>query len=318
MSLKQTVYFMTLAGGLAGLLTWLLQAFISDRVEFETQWIQVAIDTVLMGALIGGFTIGFADKWTAERLVLRWILVGIGLGMLAGLISGLLYIPVQAALIRGSEGGSALLGRSIIWLVAGGLIGFVTGMRWFSVNPNRAIHAMLGGLIGGGLGGLIFSLIAAVDEFFSALSFILTGMGITLGVTLAPVLLRNGVLQFINSGDPRAQSKRRGYEWIIQEGDRQVLGSREEDATKTIYRRDVHIHIPDALISPKHAVFHARNKRFFVELHPDNVGSHGQPSLPLQVRNSNVAQRRELKDGDDVIVGRTLLRFYTRKKAARA
>ena len=316
MNLKQTAYFMTLVGGLAGLLTWAVVVWLADLLRFEEDqaWIIVTINTMLMGALIGGLTVGFADKWAGE-VVARWVLLGILFGVAAGFLSGLLCIPVLDNLIEGNPGSlTDFLGRSLSWLIAGGLIGLVIGLRWFGVNKNRAVHALLGGMIGGFLGGVLFTLVGSINVFFQALAFVLTGMGITLGVTLAPMLLRNGVLQFINSGDPRAQSKRAGHEWILQEGDRQVLGSHEEDSERTFFRRAVQIHIPDAMIFPRHAVLSVENGRFFVEQHPENQGAAGQPMAPLLVRSVNVVDRRELRNDDDLVVGRTLLRFSTRKR----
>ncbi len=318
MSLKQTVYFMAIVGGIAGLASWLVQAWLSDYFQFtqENQWVLVLIYTVLMGALIGGMTVGFADRWTSDRVMPRWIFFGVLLGILAGVLSGLIYIPIQTNIIQGGGGTlKNLFGRVLAWLFAGGFIGFVVGLRWFGVNRLRAVHAMIGGMVGGGAGALVFSL-AGADEFFQALAFVLTGIGITLGVTLAPVLLRDGVLQFISSGDPRAQNKYASprQEWVLQQGDHYVMGSQGAGATMTMYSRDVQIYIPDASVSARHALLYERGKRFFIQLHPDNVGPGGQALAPLLVGNVSVTGPQELRNGDNILVGRTLLLYSTRKK----
>jgi pSer/pThr/pTyr-binding forkhead associated (FHA) protein len=146
----------------------------------------------------------------------------------------------------------------------------------------------------------------------------ISGMGITLGVTLAPVLMRDGVLLFISSADPRAQNKYGSprQEWMIQEGDRLVIGSQTTSSTMTMYAQDVQVYIPDAMVSPRHALLFAKNKRFFVQLHPENVGPHGQPLEPLQIGDMNVVGTRELHNGDELVVGQTLLRFSTKRKQA--
>lgn len=320
MNLKQTVYFMSLVGGLAGLCCWALQAWLSDLAFFqftqENQWRLVTIYTTLLGAWIGGMTVGFADRWTGDRVVFRWVFLGIVLGVVAGLISGVLYYVLVSNLIQTNpQGAVGLLGRILTWLIAGGLIGFITGLRWFGVNKLRAVHALMGGMVGGALGGIIFSL-AGSNEFSQALAFVLTGMGITLGVTLAPVLLRDGLLQFISSGDPRAQNKYGSprQEWVLQDGDHYVLGSQGADATMTMYSRDVQIYIPDAMVAPRHAILFCRGKRFYIQQHPDNRGPQGQPVAALQVGNTSVIGTHELHDGDDLVLGQTLLRFLTRKK----
>jgi hypothetical protein len=143
-------------------------------------------------------------------------------------------------------------------------------------------------------------------------------MGITLGVTLAPVLLRDGVLRFISSADPRAQNKYGSpqQEWVIQEGDRFVIGSQGSDKNMTLYARAVDIYIPDAMIAKRHAMLFAKSKRFYIQQHPENVGPQGQPLSPLQVNNVNVTSTTELRDGAEIILGQTLLQFASRKQSA--
>jgi hypothetical protein len=70
------------------------------------------------------------------------------------------------------------------------------------------------------------------------------------------------------------------------------------------------------MVGPKHAVLFAKNKRFYLQLHPDNAGPLGQPIEPLQLGNDNVTGTKEVRDGDEIIVGQTLLRFSTRRKQA--
>jgi len=317
-NLKQTVYFMALVGALAGFACWNIQVWLSDFLTGgqERIWLGVAISATLMGAFIGGMTVAFADHWTSERVVPTWVIAGIVLGAVAGLLTGLVYIPLQNQLVRPAETQAAsFVGSVLPWLIAGGLIGLVTGLRWAGANPLRAVHALLGGLLGGTLSGLLVTVLPK-HEFLQALSYMLTGTGITLGVTLAPVLLSDGILQFISSGDPRAQNKYGSprQEWVIQEGDRLVIGSQTTSSTMTMYAQDVQVYIPDAMVGPMHAILFAKKKRFFVQLHPDNAGPHGQPLEPLQVGDVNIVGTRELHNGDELVVGQTLLRFMTKRK----
>jgi len=314
MSLKQTVYFMALVGAIAGLICWAVQSWLGDLVRFSQTQFTILV-TALMGALISGMTVGFADKWTADRVVAKWVAVGVVLGALAGTVGGLLYLPILTGIMQsGTSGLGAVLGRPMTWLIAGGLIGLVTGLRWFGINRLRSVHALLGGLVGGGLGGLLFTYLGS-NEFFQALAFMLSGMGITLGVTLAPVLLRNGVLQFISSADPRAQNKYGSpqQEWVVQDGDRFVIGNLGSERNMTVYARAVDVYIPDAMMASRHAVLFANRKRFYIQQHGDNIGPQGQPLSPLQVNNVNVTSTRELHDGDEIVLGQTLLRFVSRK-----
>ena len=313
MNLKQTVYFMSLVGALAGLVCWVLVAFLSDVISLPT-WGSVMIYAAIMGALISGLTVAFADKWTSEKVVPNWVAVGALLGLIAGVLTGGLYLLAGARL---SAATSPKVVTITIWLLAGGLIGVATGLRWASVNALRAFHSFIGGLFGGGLGGLVFAQLGE-QPFAQAFAYMLIGSGITLGVTLAPVLLSDGVLQFISSGDPRAQNKYGSprQEWVVQDGDNLVIGSQSAGMTATVYAQDVHIYVPDAMVGPRHAVLFAKNKRFYIQLHPDNAGPLGQPLEPLQLGNDNIVGTREVRDGDEIIVGQTLLRFSTRRKQA--
>lgn len=317
MNLNQTVYFMSLVGGVAGLCSWVLTTLLSDMTFAAGSPLLVqALNTTILGALLGAFTVGFADRWTADRLVARWLVTGTLLGAAAGLLTGFAAVPIQRLLLAQPALTLSALPRIAIWVIAGGLIGLVTGLRWVSVNPFRAVHAMIGGLAGGALGGVVYATLASIDDFFAALAYVLLGMGITLGVTLAPVLLREGILQFISSGDARAQNKYASprQEWVIQKGDRFVIGSQGADMSMSMYSRDVQIYIPDAMVAPRHALLYEQRKRFFIQQHPDNVGPQGQPEAPLQLGRMNVVGTRELRDGDELIVGQTLLTFRTKKK----
>lgn len=320
MNLKQTVYFMALVGAIAGLACWTTQIWLSDylRGNESRNWIFVGLSATLMGAFIGGMTVGFADYWTSDKVVATWVMMGVLLGAIAGVLSGLAYIPIENRIIRPNAGQTAaVVGRGLVWLLAGGLIGLVTGLRWVTANPIRAIHSLLGGLFGGALGGLVVT-IGPNQEFFQALAYMLTGTGITLGVTLAPVLLSDGVLVFVSSGDPRAQNKYGSprQEWVVQDGDRLVIGSQSAEMTSTMYTQDVQIYIPDAMVGPRHAILFAKKKRFFIQLHSENTGPQGQPLEPLQVGETNVVGTRELRNGDELVVGQTLLRFTTKRKQA--
>jgi hypothetical protein len=321
MSLKQTVYFMTLVGALAGLCCWFLQASIADFLVGQGQGLQNIIAATLMGALITSLTVGFADRWTSDRVVPRWIVAGLLLGAAAGFISGLLYLPIMNALGQDTASGvGRMLGGPLNWLIAGSLIGLVTGLRWFGINRLRSLHALLGGLTGGALGGVVYTFLGGSDQAFEAIGFMLTGMGITCGVTLAPVLLRDGVLQFISSADPRAQNKYGSpqQEWVVQDGDRFTIGSQGSERNMTMYGRPVDIYIPDAMIAKRHAVLFGRAKMFYIQQHPENIGPQGQPLSPLQVNNLNVASTRELRAGDEIIMGQTILKFTSKRQAPAA
>jgi hypothetical protein len=122
---------------------WTTQIWLSDYLRGiqEQNWIFVTISATLMGAFIGGMTVGFADHWTSDKVVPTWVMMGVFLGAVAGVLSGLAYIPLETRVIRPNPGKTAaIIGRGLVWLIAGGLIGLVTGLRWVGANSYRTSH----------------------------------------------------------------------------------------------------------------------------------------------------------------------------------
>jgi hypothetical protein len=315
MSLRQTIYFMTLVGGLAGLLCWSVVVWIS--------WMPDLVSATVLGVLIGGLTVMFSDRWSGEQVVARWVVCGVVIGFLAGVLSGGLQSWIGSGLIQEKR-----LAVILAWTVTGTLIGFGTGLRWISINKVRVLHALGGGMFGGLLGGIVFASWTLLPQLSGgpwladlvrATGLITTGIGITCGVTVAPVLLRDGVLRFISSGDARAQNKygRNNMEWALHDGDSYLAGSLGADATVTLYGHEVQIYIPDQMVNNRHAVIRGQRGHFFIEQHPENRGPQGQPLYPLQLRGQDILMRQELRNGDDVVIGQTLLRFETRKTQVR-
>ncbi len=312
MSLYQTLYFMSLVGGMSGLFSWgivrLLEAALTSQAG---TWVSDVIATTVLGALIGGLTVAFSDRYSGNRVMPRWIVSGTLIGLFAGAIAGFADIPITNRL----SATSPLAARLISWMLAGSLIGLGLGLRWIHVNRMRAAHAYVGGLFGGLLGGSIFAVIGSrVPDLSQAIGFIVVGIGICFGVTFAPILLRDGLLQFISSGDPRAQMKfgHSKKEWELQQGDTYTIGSRSQDSGLTKYRPDIEIFIPDAAIASCHAILFGKDGRFYVARHPEAGGQAGLARYVLRVRGRTVTSSQELFNADDVLIGRTALKFVTR------
>jgi MFS family permease len=314
MSLYQTLYYMSLVGGTAGLLSWGITALIAAMLPNQTEtWVSDLLAVIILGGFIGGLTVGFSDRWSGNRVMPRWIVSGTLIGIIAGVAAGLLQIPIT----NNVAAQAPVLNRLIAWMLAGSLIGLGLGLRWVHVNRLRAVHAYAGGLIGGALGGLIFAgLGSKIPDLSQALGFVFIGVGICFGITLAPILLRDGVLQFVSSGDARAQSKfgRTHKEWELQQGDTYVIGSQSQDFSKTRYRPDVEIFIPDTAIAPRHAILFGKEGRFYLARHQDTVGQAALARFVTRVKGKSMVGSQELRDNDDIQVGRTALRFAAKKK----
>ena len=313
MSLYQTLYFMSLAGGFAGLLSWALKALLSATILSNRPALADLTAAALLGLIIGLLTVAFSDKWSGNRVVGRYVLAGGAIGLVAGLLGGLAMIPITENL--GPQ--APFLARLLSWMLVGSLIGLGLGLRWVMANKMRVVHACLGGLVGGAVGGSLFHILGSrIPDLTQALGFVLVGVGICFGVTLAPILLRDGLLKFVSSGDARAQAKfgRSGKEWEIRQGDTLLIGSQPLDLNKTAFAVGVQVFILDAAIAPRHAILFGKEGRFYIARHPDINNPQGLARYVLRVRGRTVTTSQELRAGDDILVGRTAIKFMTRKE----
>ena len=313
MSLYQTLYYMALAGGMAGLFSWGITALLSGTLlATRENWVADLVAASTLGLFIGALTVAFSDKWSGSRVVPRYVAAGAGIGLVAGILSGLAMIPVTNALGEAQP----FLARLLAWMLAGGLIGLGLGLRWVMANKMRVVHACIGGLIGGAVGGALFHVLGSrVPDLTQALGFVVIGVGICFGVTLAPILLRDGILKFVSSGDARAQAKfgRSGKEWEIQQGDSYQMGSESRDLSKTTFSVGVQVFIPDAAIAPLHAIVFGQEGRFYVARHRDVNNQAGLARFVLRVRGKTVTTSQELRDGDDILIGRTAIKFISKR-----
>lgn len=314
MSLYQTLYYMSLAGGIAGLLSWGLTALAAATLlANRPAYLSDIVASSVLGLMIGLLTVGFSDKWSGNRVVGRYIAAGGAIGLVAGLAGGLLMIPITKNLSETLP----FLARLLSWTLAGSFIGLGLGLRWVMANKMRVVHACLGGLVGGMVGGALFHVLGSrIPDLTQALGFVLIGVGICFGVTLAPILLRDGLLKFVSSGDGRAQAKfgRSGKEWELRQGDTFLVGAESLDMNKTAFAVGVQVFIPDAAIAPKHAIVFGKEGRFYVARHPDINNPAGLARYVLRVRGRTVTTSQELRAGDDVLIGRTAIKFLTKKE----
>jgi hypothetical protein len=315
MNLSQSLYFMSLTGGTAGLLAWTAQALVILLVPASLPaWPATVMAVALLGGFIGGFTVAFDEKWAGNRLQARWVAMGSLIGLCAGILSGAVHLPLRSALP-----GALPLGTVLGWMMSGALIGAGLGARWISVNRARLAHGMIGGMCGGLLGGLVFGTLSRwLPGTSQAVAFVLTGAGISFGIAFAPVLLRDAILRFVNSGDPRASNKLGKKEWAIQEGDSYVLGSQGADLSKSAYGREIDIYLPDGSVAPRHARIYGRDGRFYLTRHPDLMSEAGLRRFVLKAQSRSITYPFELRDQTLIVLGRTTLMFVAKHSARRA
>lgn len=270
-SLKQTVYYMSLVGGIAGLACWFtLSLIVLAWSEANTDWVNYS----LLGAFVGALTVGFSDHWLGDRMVARFVLVGGVAGMLAGLLAGLIAWPISSNLSQENSWLARALARALGWMIAGALIGLAISFRWYSVNKTRVLHGLMGGLFGGLLGGITYWSLSQFQfiggSAAQALGLVLTGLGIACAISLAPILTREGILEFASSGDPQVLQKF-GHErkqWELHDGGKYVIGSLGVSHSQTFFSPEVQIYVPDQLVAQRHAILLSKKGHYYLEPHP--------------------------------------------------
>jgi hypothetical protein len=313
MTSRMRIYYTCLVGALAGLVCWGIVVILTNYGLFPGIGdYQDFLNMTLLGGAIGGLVVGFSDYWAEGSVLPGWVASGVVVGLFVGLLGAFFMVGIAPLL----PDGMGIWRRVLPWALAGELIGFGVGMRWFAINRHTPLLATLGGMIGAALGGLIFTAFSSSGSsgFVQATAFVLTGVGITTGITLAPQLFSMGVIQFVSSTDPKAYSKARGHEWSLQEGDKLLIGSLSGQNTNTMMRREVELFLSDSLVAARHAYIFAQNGSFFIQNHDDNVAEGGMPHQPLSIWDQPVVGIQRLKDGDMITVGMTMLRFHTKKR----
>lgn len=277
-SFNQTAYFTALIGSVAGLLCWLFNSLIyMANMAYEPETYADLYIFALLGAFIGGLSVYYTDL-TGGGVVPRYVLLGVICGAAGGAMGGFLASFANVTLLDSSGKEELPLWLSILigvigWMVGGALIGAGVSLRWLQTNKGRFLYGLLGGMAGGLLGGALYQSLTALlpGSWTQALALMITGAGITLGLSYAPILLRQGVLEFITSHDQAVISKyaRQRKQWEIHEGTKYIVGSMTASNTMTIFSPELSIYIPDQQVAERHAILTARDRRHFIEPHPE-------------------------------------------------
>jgi hypothetical protein len=314
MGFLRLLYFSALSGALAGLVAWGANALISATVEMASvDWTADGILVLLFALFLTPFLFAQMDRFSGRPF--RWAAVGIGL--LIALVTAAVIILLLWFLRGNVAAESSILYRLVGWALAGSILGAGVGSRWIQSNRMRILHTYTGGLGGGLLGGLLFTGLGSHQpELCQAAGLMLTGAGIGFGAGLAPLLIQDGALQFISSADARAQSKygRAHKFWELQHDDTYVIGSLATSQSETRFQPGAEIFIPDSAMAPRHAVIYSKEGRFYIARHPDAGGAEGIAKHVLRVRGKTVTASQELAEADDILIGRTALRFTAKRQ----
>ncbi len=316
MSVYRGLYFATLAGACGGVAAWATALLISVALH-ATQlfWLPDAVQLLCFGLTVGVAIYLQLDR--AQLGKLRWSSVGFGLlfGGLGAVVAAALAIALQ----RSVAPSSPILFRLAVWTICFSLISFALGLRWAKSNRPRVLHTYVGGLVGGLLGGLFFVFFAPhLTAGTSLCGLILAGAGTSFGAGIAPVLIKDGVMRFISSGDARAQNKlgKVGKLWELDAQESYVVGSAMTSQGGGVFQQGADIWLPDSSIAPRHAVLFSKEGRYFIARHPDASGQEGIAKYVLRIKGKTVLSSQELHPADDLLIGRTALRFESRRPGA--
>lgn len=247
----------------------------------------VYLRALLLGAVIGifvGVFISAIEGLSVGHKNQTW--EGVKLGALAGLLGGAggLFMGELAFGVFGGLGG-----RIIGWSIFGLAVGL--GAGWVGRSPARLRNGSLGGCLGGAIGGALYQSVTALfpQTTGRGLALALLGAAIGLGIGLVSEILKRGWFMVIRS---QSRNAREGKEYPLVKA-KTTIGRAEES--------DVGL-FGDQSVANLHAVVERQKGKFIL--------SRGEGLV--RVNHVPVTQPVQLKNGDRVEIGGTLLLFRER------
>ena len=307
------LFFTPLAGLLGGFTTWLImEPWLDDRSESTGAFFLAFPVTATLIVLF----IFLADAISSRRLRGRLGRWGSGLGftLLFSVLASLpMGVVLQLMVVLPSRPtpdqiyditlwprpffvGWIIL-RSLAWAIFGGAIGL--GMNVLRSTRAQRRASLMGGIVGGELGGLLFDpinrfLFPATDQgdVFRLVGFCTLGLCIGIFVALSERLGREGWLR-VRTGPLRGKA-------FILYHNPTIIGASPS----------AHIYLfKDPKVAPEHVALHRSGNGYeLVQSSSD---------APVSVNNA-VVHRRRLISGDQITIGDTILDFEERAKRNRS
>lgn len=308
------LYFSTLIGVLGGILASLFVVLLSiPMADTGVRWLPDALTLMVFGPLVGILLYVHFDR----ALLGKVRSASVGFGLLFGALSAAAASGLAYGLRIGMTATSPAVYRATVWAFCFSLIGLGLGLRWVQSNRGRVLHTYAGSLIGGLFGGLVFILFTPhVSSGIPMCALMFAGAGLGFGSGIAPVLVREGVIRFVSSGDARAQNKlgKNKTLWDLDSAESYVVGSASTAQGNGRFQQGADVCIPDASVAPRHAVVFHKDGRYFIARHPDASGPEGISKYVLRIKGKTVVNSQELHPADDLLIGRTALRFESKRR----
>lgn len=293
------IYFNTLLGALGGLIGWML---FGEWIDANWNWWQSSLaGGALIGAVIG---YGLAGAEALQDAVfirfIRFASMGTVLGAIGGALGFWLGESIHYVLLpaTGELTWSITLGlvisRALGWAFFGLAVGMSEGLAARSLRLCR--FGAIGGALGGALGGAVFGTLMVLWDptvrsymWGQALGLIVLGGCIGLLTALVEKVLQPASLLVIRGW-------REGREFRVVK--RQNRLGRDETADILLLR--------DMSIAKQHAVISQKDNGYVIIL------QEGTPEQTL-INGAPVYSGQNLKDGDRLQIGATVLRFSQRR-----
>lgn len=289
-----------LVGLAAGIVSWLImEPFIEDGAytTLLEAFIYCSLIPGVVGLLLGFALAAYEDILNSKASRgLKAGLKGAGRGLLGGLIGGVFAQAIYSLLLSSADPltfGMQVLARTLAWALAGTLIGW--GQASVHNSRERAKNGLLGGLIGGTIGGFMFDLVGALFGSSGAASRGIGFSAICAAIGFASALvaeIRKEAWLKIESGAML------GKQFILYNAYTSIGSSAEADITL----------IKDPSVEPVHAVIESQGRSHTVT-----------PVARIsetRVNRQTVHHRTQLRSGDEIMIGQTLIRYLERAATA--
>jgi Mg-chelatase subunit ChlD len=315
MNAAEVRYRMGVAGSFAGLMAWAIGVFIPVLLTLpaEAGWIAELIDSGLVGLCIGGFGAGisarFARRGASASPGLRSLR-----GALAGLAAGVGGVGLSLGVRAMWLPESAFAGLLLAWIFTGSSVGLVLGLLRHGSQWRNVLLALAGGAAGAAVGAAVLMKWGEVVEYVTRASgLMLTGAGICVCSELAVRIRRKAIICFVSSADPDVEARLRGQEWELLSRSKVLLG-REGPAPAGV----LFVQVPDLAAAPRHAWIRGMKEGFELLVHEANTGPSGSAVWTLEAGSPPASLRSThlLRDGDEIVVGRSRFGFRMRARAA--
>lgn len=268
--------------------------FASNETSLEKGIVNVVrMQTALWAAIIALFIglflgIGEGVFYGSKEQAVRYALIGAGISIAIGLFSGYIAQWMYSEMLGDDPADfAAAVVRGLGWAIMGLGVGIAVG--FIKPEKKRIIYCALGGLGGGFLGGFLFNYVCDIipnDVVARGVAIVVMGLLIGLGVGLLEQFAKQAWLKVI-------RGEFEGKEYLVFAG----VTSIGNDGKNTI------VLFKDKLVGSHHCDIILEGSRYMIVDCGTPMGT---------VVNGNRIARHQLRQGDAIAIGNSVLVFNTK------